>query len=45
MWLNIKIANNIAQIKQLPSNFQLLEVVGRGSETQFPVGENLNKLT
>ena len=27
------------------SNFQQLEVVGRGSETQFQVGENLNKST
>ena len=25
--------------------FQPLEVVGRGSETQLQVGENLNKLT
>ena len=27
------------------SNFHPLEVVGRGSETQLPVGENVNKLT
>ena len=27
------------------SNFQPLEVVGRGSETQLQVGENLNELT
>ena len=27
------------------SNFQPLEVVGRCSETQLQVGENLNKLT
>ena len=27
------------------SNFHSLEVVGRGSETQLQVGENLNKLT
>ena len=27
------------------SNFHPLEVVGRGSETQFQVGENLNKIT
>ena len=27
------------------SNFQPLEVVGRGSETQLKVTENLNKLT
>ena len=26
------------------SNFQPLEVVGRGSETQLQVGENLNYL-
>ena len=26
------------------SNLQLLEVVGRGSETQFQAGENLNYL-
>ena len=27
------------------SNFQAVEVVDRGSETQFQVGENLNNLT
>ena len=27
------------------ANFQPLEVVGRGSETQLQVGKNLNKLT
>ena len=27
------------------SNFQALEVMGRGSGTQLQVGENLNKLT
>ena len=27
------------------SNFQPLEVVGRGSKTQHPVAENLNNLT
>ena len=27
------------------SNFHPLEVVGRGSETQLHVGENLNKIT
>ena len=26
-------------------NFNLLEVVGRAIETQFQVGENLNKIT
>ena len=37
MCLNIKII--------FVSNFHPLEVVGRGSETQLQVGENLNKLT
>ena len=27
------------------SNFQPIEVVGRGSETQLQIAENLNKLT
>ena len=27
------------------NNFQPIEVVGRGSETQFQVAENLNKCT
>ena len=27
------------------SNFQLLEIVGRGSETQLQVGENLYQIT
>ena len=27
------------------TNFHLLEVVGRGSETQLQVGENLKKIT
>ena len=31
------------QVKQ--NNFQPLEVLDRGSETQFQVGENLNRLT
>ena len=30
-----------SQIKQIMSNFYPLEVVGRGSETQLHVGENL----
>ena len=36
-----------AQIKQIGpfSNLQPLEVVGRGSETQLQVADNLNKLT
>ena len=33
-----------AKIQQM-SNFQPLEVVGSGSETQLQVAENLNKLT
>ena len=33
------------QIKQNMHNFHPLEVVGRGSDTQPQVGENLNKLT
>ena len=32
-------------MKQIMSDFHPLEVVGRGSKTQFEVGENLNKLT
>ena len=32
-----------SQIKTNMSNFHPLEVVGRGSETQIQVGENLNK--
>ena len=31
------------QLKKI-RNFQPLEMVGRGSETQLQVGENLNKL-
>ena len=30
---------------QIISNFHSLEVVGRGSETQLQVSENLDKLT
>ena len=37
-------ANVWSQIKQM-CNFHALEVVGRGSETHFQVGENLNKIT
>ena len=40
-----RFANTLAQIKQKMSNFQPLEVVGRGSEAQLQVGGNLNKLT
>ena len=32
-------------LKKNMSNFHPLEVVGRGSETQLQVGENLNKIT
>ena len=35
-------ANVWLPIKQLNINFCPLEVVGRGSETQLQVGENLN---
>ena len=38
-----RFANICAQIKK-KSNFQPLEVVGRGSETQLQEAENLNKL-
>ena len=31
------------KLLQIMSNFRRLEVVGRGSETQLPVGENLNQ--
>ena len=33
------------KLNTIISNFHSLEVVGRGSETQLQVGENLNKLT
>ena len=32
-------------LKLSSSNFQALEAVGRGGETQLQVGENLNRLT
>ena len=35
----------VLKLNKYTSNFQSLEVVGRGSETQLQVGENLNKLT
>ena len=35
----------MSQIQQIWLHFHPLEVVGRGSETQLQVGENLNKLT
>ena len=33
----------LLKLNEYMSNFQPLEVVGRGSETQLPLGENLNK--
>ena len=39
-----RFVNVWSQIKQIMGNFQQLEVVGRGSETQPQVVENLNKL-
>ena len=44
-WLNIKICKCLVSNKTNVGNFQPLEVVYRGSETQLQVGENLNKLT
>ena len=40
-----RFANVWSQIKITMSNFHPLEVVGRGSETQLPVDENLNEIT
>ena len=34
----------VLKLNKYPGNFQPLEVVGRGSETQLQVAENLNKL-
>ena len=45
MYLNIKICKYLCSNQTNMSNFQPLEVVGRGSETQLQVGENFNKLT
>ena len=42
MLLNIKICKCPIKILRNISNFQSLDVVGRGSETQRQVGENLN---
>ena len=39
----IKIYKWFANLPNM-SNFHPLEVVGRGSETQLQVGENLNKI-
>ena len=43
--LDIKISKRLVPNDTRMSNFHPLEVVGRGSETQLQVGENLNKLT
>ena len=45
MCLNIKIYKYFSSNLTNMSNFQPLEVVGGGSETQLQVGENLNKIT
>ena len=45
MRLNIKIFKYLCPNLRNMSNFRPLEVVGRGSETQLQVGENLNKRT
>ena len=43
--LNINILKCLVPNKTKIIKFQPLEVVGRGSETQLQVGENLNKMT
>ena len=45
MCLNIKICKYLSSNSTNMGNFWPLEVVGRGSETQLQVAENLNKLT
>ena len=45
MYLNITICKCLLSNITNMSNFQSLEVVDRGSETQPQVVENLNKLT
>ena len=47
MCLNINIDKSLNPnyTNIIMSNFQLLEVVGRGSETQLQVGEHLHILT
>ena len=45
MCLNCKICEYLCSHDTNRSNFQPLEFVGRGSETQPQVVENLNKLT
>ena len=42
---NIRICEYFVSKETNVSNFHPLEVVGRGSETQLQVSENLNKLT
>ena len=44
MCLNIKICKYLCPNETNVCNFQPLEVVSRGSETQLQVAENLNKL-
>ena len=41
---SISIDNYLVSYSTNMSNFQPLEVVGRGSETQLQVAENLNKI-
>ena len=43
MCLNIRIFKYLCLNQTNMSNFQPLEVVGRGGETQLQVAENLNK--
>ena len=42
---NVKICKCLRSNNTHMSNFQLLEVVDRGSETQLQVAEKLNELT
>ena len=44
MCLNIKIYKYLVSNETNMSNFHPLEVVGRGSDAQLQVGENLNYL-
>ena len=44
MYLDIKVCRLLVTNKKNTSNFHPLEVLGRGSETQLEVGENLNYL-
>ena len=44
MRLNIKICKYLVSRLTNISNFHPLEVVGRGSETQLQVGENLDDI-